>query len=326
MWARNSSLWRAIALLSVVSAVLLTACAGQADQGKVNLRLALLPILDGMPIYVAEEQGLFEARGVEVTFIPVSSAAERDQLIQAGQADGMINEVVSTLFYNRDETQIQIVRFARLPTSDYPHFRILAARDSEVESVDDLKGVGIGISEGTVIEYLTDRLLEAEGFSEEDINTVSVPRIDVRLSLLESGELTAAMLPDPLSSLAIQNGARVIVDDTRHPEFSHSVISFRKSVIDDNPEAIKGFLAAVEQAVVAINQDPARWTDLLVDRQLVPPPVLGSYTIPQFPLASVPDRALFEDVQAWTLEKGLTDREIPYADSVNATLLPGPQY
>ncbi len=325
MSARKSVIVRGL-LLALASALLLAACGGQAAQEKVNLRIAMLPILDGLPMYVAEEQGFFEDQGIEVSFIPVSSAAERDQLIQSGQADGMINEVVSTLFYNREAPQIQIVRFARLPTSDYPQFRILSARDSDVQSVEDLKGVGIGISEGTVIEYLTDRLLEAEGFDQADITIVSVPRIDVRLSLLESGELQAAMLPDPLSSLAIQNGARVILDDTRHPEFSHSVISFRKEVIDASPEAIKGFLAALEQAVVAINQDPDQWTEVLVDRQLVPPPVLGSYTIPEFPLASVPSPALFEDVQDWTRDKGLTEGQIPYESSVTSTYLPGPQY
>ena len=106
-------------------------------------------------------------------------------------------------------------------------------------------GVGVGISEGTVIEYLTDRLLEAEGFSADEIQGVAVPKIPDRMALLGTGELSAAMLPEPLSSLAELQGARVILDDTRHPEYSFSVISFRKAVIDENPQAISGFLAAL---------------------------------------------------------------------------------
>jgi NitT/TauT family transport system substrate-binding protein len=124
--------------------------------------------------------------------------------------------------------------------------------------VEDLKGVEIGISEGSVIEYTTDRLLVAEGFTELDIATLAVPSIPVRMSLLESGELAAANLPDLLASLAIQSGASVIIDDRSHPEYGNSLISFKKSVIDSNPEAISRFLAAIEEASEEINADPIK--------------------------------------------------------------------
>ncbi len=89
-----------------------------------TLKIAVLPILDALPMYVANDQGLFEKQGVKVELIPAASAAERDQLIAAGQADGMINEIVSTILYNKDQIQVQIVRFARVATrrfGDVPH-------------------------------------------------------------------------------------------------------------------------------------------------------------------------------------------------------------
>ncbi len=146
-------------------------------------------------MYVAQENGYFEANGIEVEFIPVGSAAERDQVIAAGQADGMINDLISTLLYNQDTTQIQVVSFARTATPDFPQFRILAAKDSGINAVEDLKGIEIGISEGSVFEYTTDRFLEAEGFQPIEIITIAVPSIPIRMSLLDSGELMAANLP-----------------------------------------------------------------------------------------------------------------------------------
>ncbi len=301
--------------------LLLAACAGTAPE-PVEIRVGLLPILDALPMYVAEEQGYFEARGLSVEFVPVSSAAERDQLMQAGQIDAMINELISTMFYNENETQIVVVRFARLPTPDYPQFRILASEQSGIESVDDLRGVEIGISEGTIIEYTTDRMLEAEGFAPQDIATIAVPRIPDRLALLQSGEIPAANLPDPLASLAIQGGARVILDDTRHLNFSHSVISFEAGFVERNGEGVRAFLEAVEQAVEDINADKERWSDVMTERNLVPAPLIGSYTVPDFPLASVPSQSLFDDSLAWVMEKGLISRELSYADSVDASFLP----
>jgi NitT/TauT family transport system substrate-binding protein len=273
-------------------------------------------------MYVAQENGYFEDQNLTVEFIPVGSAAERDQVIASGQADGMINDLVSTLLYNQDTTQIQVVSFARTATPEFPQFRILAARDSGINSVEDLKGVEIGISEGSVIEYTTDRLLEAEGFSSLDIASLAVPSIPVRMSLLDEGELKAANLPDPLASLAIQGGASVIIDDTSYPEYGNSLISFRKSVIDSDSDTVKGFLAAIDKAAQEINADPTKWDNLLTEQKLVPAPLIGSYQIPTFPIRSLPSQAQWEDVVAWGLAKGYISQDVSYDASVNGDYLP----
>jgi NitT/TauT family transport system substrate-binding protein len=302
--------------------VLLLAACGRGSSAPVTLRIGVLPILDALPLYVADAEGYFGEEGVTVEFVPVSAAAERDQLMQAGQIDGMINDLISTALYNQNEVVIRIVRFARTATPSFPQYRILAAADSGIAAPGDLRGVPIGISEGTVIEYVTFRLLEAEGLAPEEIATVAVPTIAERMNLLASGQIQAATLPDPLSTLGIQSGATVVIDDTAHPEFGNSVISFRASVIDDHPEAIRGFLAAVERASADINADKTQWADLLTERQLVPAPLIGSYEVPDFPAASVPTQSQWEDVVSWAQERGLITADVPYANAVDASFLP----
>lgn len=292
------------------------------DEEPVKIRLAVLPILDALPMYVADENGYFEEQNLAVEFVPVPSASERDQVIQAGQADGMINEILSTLFYNKEEQVIVVVRNSRVATPEYPQFRILASAESGITTLDELRGEEIGISEATIIEYSTDRLLEAEGFSAEDINTIAVPRIPDRMALLNSGELTAANLPDPLSSLAIQSGAVVIVDDSNHPEFGHSTISFRKEFVDAHPDAVRRFLLALEKAVSDINEDKDQFSDLLSERKLVPESVMGSYTIPDFPPASVPPRSQWDDILEWAQSKGYIENDLAYEQSIDASFLP----
>lgn len=324
----NSFIRRSVIVLGLL-ATLLAACAPNppaesttAPVEPVTLKIAVLPIMDNLPMYVAEQEGLFEAYNLKVEFIPVASAAERDQVIASGQADGMINEVVSAHLYNKDQIQIQIVRFSRTATSASPQYYILASGQSGITTVEGLKGIEIGISQGTVIEYITDRLLQAEGLSSGDIKTIAVPSIADRMSLLSAGELNAATLPDPLSFLAIQQGAVIVLDDSKHPEFGYSTLSFRKQVVDQNPAAIRAFLAAVEEATKMINNDPTKWETLLVERQLVPQPLMGTYQVPPYPNASVPSQAQWEDVSAWMKEKGLLEQDVSYSDSVNASFLP----
>ncbi len=231
-------------LLTALLSASVVACAQPAAPTS-TLRIGVLPILDALPMYVAQSQGTFAEEGLQVEFIPAASAAERDQLMQAGQIDGMINDLVSTLLYNQQQVQIVIVRFARVASAQDPAYRILASASSGITGVAGLRGVPIGVSEGTVIEYVTDRLLQAEGLTADEIEIVAVPKIPDRLALLGSGELKAATLPDPLASLALQAGAKLIIDDTAHPEYGTSVLSFRKAIVDQNPEAVRAFLRAL---------------------------------------------------------------------------------
>lgn len=301
----------------------LTACRSAPDPAEpTTVRIAALPVLDTLPIYVADQEGLFERHNIVLEVIPAGSAPKRDEIISAGQADGMINEVVSTIFYNRAETQVQIVRYARTATADSPVFFILASSQSGITNVEQLKGVEIGVSQGTVIEYLTDRILQAEGFTDEEINALAVPDIGQRMALLGSGELSAAMLPDPLASLVMQQGAVLVIDDSSHPEYSHSTVSFRKAFIDENPQAIRGFLAAWEEAVELINADPQKYSDLMVERELVPPPLVGQLPVPQYVTASVPTQAQWDNAIAWVVEKGLEIGQATYENSITEEYLP----
>jgi len=142
------------------------------------------------------------------------------------------------------------------------------------------------------------------------------------MNLLASGQIQAATLPDPLSTLAIQSGASVVIDDTAHPEFGNSVVSFRASVLEDHPEAVRGFLSALERAIADVNADKTRWAGLLTERQLVPAPLIGSYEVPDFPPASVPSESQWADVVAWAQEQELITADVPYGNAVDASFLP----
>ena len=302
--------------------LLLPACAPAAPQETVTLKIAVLPIIDTLPMYVAQQEGLFTEHNVTVEFVPVASAPERDQLLAAAQADGTINETLAVMLFNRDTVQMQAVRYALRPAPGYGHFFIIASGQSGITSVDGLKGVEIGVSQGTVIEYVTERLLQAEGFSPDEIKTIAVPKIPDRMALLASGELQAGVMPDPLASLVVAQGGVIVADDSSHPEYGFSIISFRKAVIDANPETVKGFLAAVEEATSLLNADPAKYRNLLSEQNLVPPPLLESYRTPPFPPAGVPTEAEWNDALDWLKEKGILTVDVAYADSVNASLLP----
>jgi len=314
---------RKTALALVALAIVgLSPAARLGAQAPATLRFAALPIIDMVPLYVAEKEGLFAAAGLKVEFIPVGAAPERDQLLAAGKADGAIDEIQAVILFNRDQVTMKTVRWALRPASGSPHFFVLAAKGSGLSDADALKDVEIGVSQGTVIEYVTERLLEAAGVAKTSIRTLSVPKMSDRMALLASGQIRAATMPDPLAALARSQGATVALDDSSHPEFGTSVISFRNDYIRANPRAIKAFLSAIEKATALVNATPEKYSTLLGERQLVPQAIASSFRLPRFPAAGLPGKAEFEDALAWLKEKGMIAKDVSWADSVDASFLP----
>jgi NitT/TauT family transport system substrate-binding protein len=313
-----------ILLISLVTAMMLflSACTSAAPAETVTLKIAVLPIIDTLPMFVAQQEGLFEKHGVKVEFVPVASAPERDQILAAGQADGTVNETLAVMLFNKESVQMQAVRYALRPTEDNGHFFIIASAQSGITDVNGLKGVEIGVSQGTVIEYVTERILQAEGFSADEIQTIAVPRIPDRMALLGSGELQAGVLPDPLGALVVGQGGVIVADDSKYPEYGFSIISFRKAVIDTNPDAVRAFLAAIEEATELLNADPVKYKNVLSEQNLVPPPLLDAYRAPVFPAAGIPTETEWSDALNWLKEKGALTVDVSYADSVNGSLLP----
>lgn len=309
-----------IALLAAAFGSRPTAARAQDD---VTLRMGLIPVLDVLPFYVAQEAGYFEEEGVNIELIPVSSALERDQLLLAGEIDGMLNDLVSTGIFNADETRIVVVAQARRAYEDSPQLRILAAPDSGITTPEDLAGVEIGISENSMIHYITQRILEADGLSADDLTYRSEPNIPVRYQLLMEGQFQAVTLPDPMAQAAIDGGAILVADDSVlvDEDFSQSVLSFRAEIVEDHPEAVEAFLRAWMHAAEDINADPEAYRDLWIENTNVPENVRDTYVLPPFPTYTITGQDAWEDTVSWLVELDIVDNAATYEDSVNPSFV-----
>jgi NitT/TauT family transport system substrate-binding protein len=287
-----------------------------------TLRMALLPVLDVLPFHVAAQNGYFDEAGVSVELVPVKSGQERDTLMQTGQVDGMLTDLLSPVLFNQMGPSVKAVRTARKATTDSALFSLVAAPGSEAESPADLAGVKIGIAQNTVIEYLTDRMLEKAGLTPDQIVVEEVSAIPVRFELLMNGQLPAATLPDPLTSGAVAAGASVIVDDTSVPELSETILAFSTIALDTNPDAVRRFLQAWEMAVAELNSNPEPYGDLLIEVGRVPESIQGTFQMPPFAEASVPAPETLADVIEWAMGKDIVENDVPYEWMVDDSFLP----
>lgn len=309
-----ASSWFCFPFLTLMAALsMILAGCGAPTTGKESLQLkvGVLPILDALPMYVAEAEGYFKEQNLQVELVLFPSALERDTAFVAAQIDGELNDPVSTALLNKEGEKAKIVRLAMKGNEWMAMMVVLAAPTSSIRNPGDLKGVPVGISTNSVIEYTTDRLLQSAGLAPSEIQKTEVSKIPVRAEMLAKGQLQAATLPEPLASLAVQQGARVVIDDSKTGT-GQSVVTFRQEVVAKNPEGIRRFLAAYEKAVDAIHASPDRYRDLLVDKAKVPDSLRNSFKVPKYPKAQLSSREDIQDVIRWMVDRKLLDRAIPY--------------
>lgn len=287
----------------ILPLLLLAPFSSQAEQ---PLRMGVLQIEDVVPFYLAEQQGFFQQQGIAVELVPFLSALERDSALAAEAIDGAINDPIGAILFDRGRSLLRITSLGLGQTPAEGPFAILAAPGSTIETVEDLKGVEVGVSRATIIEYVTERLLRRSGFAAEEIRTIDVKKMPIRMQMLLSGSIQAATLPEPLASIAVGGGARLLISDAQAEEsLSQTVIVFRSAVLEQRRDDVAAFFRGYRRAVETLNEHPEDYRELFVTIGRIPADLASRYPIPRYPLPEPFPRALYEPVIDWLAERQL---------------------
>jgi NitT/TauT family transport system substrate-binding protein len=288
-----------------------------------TLKIGLLLIEDSVPFYVAEQEKLYSGNNLDVELIPFLSALERDSALAAGAIDGAIADPVGAILFDQGRGLIKITSLCLGKTPAEGVFAILAAPGSTIADVAGLKNIEIAVSSGTIIEYVTDRMLERHGFSPAEIKKIDVKKMPIRMQMLLADSVQAATLPEPLASIAVENGARILLTDATGDEsLSQTVVVFRTDVLSTRSGEVAGLFRAYRQAVEALNSTPEKYRGLFVDKARIPPHMAAGYPIPVYPLPEPFARTQYEPIMAWLSAKQLV-AELSYESMVATDFLDG---
>ena len=287
-----------------------------------GLKIGLLPITDALPFFVAEQKGYFAAEKVQVELVNFKSALERDAAIQAGQTDGQVAELIASAALLAGGTPVKVGSISLGVTPEEGRMAILSSPKSNITKVDDLKGVEIAVSPNSIIEYTVDRMLTLKGFTAAQIKKSVIPAIPVRLQMLMADQIKATALPDPLATLAQNQGAHLIIDDSKGENISQSVILLRQDAVDKKTTSVERMFKAYNKAVADINANPNAYRDLLVAKAGLPGPLKGSYKVDPFSTAQVPTKGQVQKVVDWMVAKKLISSPVSYDQLVTTKFAP----
>lgn len=314
---RTSGVWIIAALLLLLISPLFAG--GQAEgeaETSPQLSLAVLSDLDSMPLVIAEMKGFYEEEGVTVELQHFKSPVDRDTAFQAGEADGAISDLLAVGFALNGGFP---VRVTSLTNGSY---KLILSPGSELESIEELKGKTVGLSKNTIIEYCTDRMTQAAGFSSELLEKAVIPQIPVRLEMLTSGKIDAATLPEPLASMAVAKGG-VMLNSSDKLGVNPGIIMFSSTAIEEKREAVAAFYRAYNRGVEYMtSHEQDEYMPELVETMGLPDTLAAGMELPEYQPATLPAQQEVEEVMSWMKERDLIDRPFSYDELVEQDLLP----
>jgi NitT/TauT family transport system substrate-binding protein len=223
------------------------------------------------------------------------------------------------LLANNTPVRMTAVNFNTTP--EQRMFAVLASPQAKNKNLEETARAGIATSSNTISEYLIVRLLEQRKIEPDRIKLVDIKSIPIRLQMLLSNQVPAALLPEPLAGLAESKGARALADD-RGLGLSATVLAFSDNFLKSRPESVRAFQAAVDKAAAYINKNPQEVRSVMVRECRIPEPLKDSFPIPKYPRLSLPSPRQVMDVYGWLREKQIISKGLTYKDLVVEGFLP----
>lgn len=306
----------------LVLAVLLVLFAGCSNEKKADshsgagetheLRLGLMPDVDSIPFIIAREKGYFKEEGLSVTLEQFKSAMERDSALQTGKLDGVISDMLAEAFAKAGGFDTVITS---LTTGSY---KLVVNKNEPTQAVQDLKNKSVAISKNTIIDYVTDKIVTAGGLAAEDIQKLVIPQIPARLEMLKNGKVAAATLPEPMATIAVKHGAKV-VQSSEQLALNPGVLIFTTQAVNEKEAEIRAMYRAYRKAIDYLATEPVEnYIDVLIAQGGFPDDVKGALVLPEYKQPAAPQQKDIDDVIAWLQARELIPAKYRYDDLVDS--------
>ena len=285
----------------------LSTWAGPRRDSAAPLQVGIVTAVDSLPLMLARDLGFFEREGVEVDLILFPNPLERNAAIQAGRLDGAINDLLDAAFFAAAGFDFRITSMTN------GRFGVVASPQSGVTSLEELRGRSVGLFANTMTQFIVDSLLEEAGVPMTEYEAVAVPNILLRLEMVLGGLIDAAILPEPLLTAAVAQGA-VLLATTDNTGLEAGLLFFSQRTIDTRLDEVRAFHRAYYRAAMEINANPDAFRDYLVGQAGFPAAVRDLFQFVTYTRPALPHEARIRRALDWLRARGLLNVELSAED------------
>lgn len=236
-----------------------TIYAGETEQEAYSaevVNIAIQPSAAFVPLYYAKEMGWIEEAlseyDVEVVWNSFESGPPMNESLASGSSDiGVVGDVpiVSAIAAGQENELIAL-------TCDAPlSYNLLVAADSEITSVEELKGKKIATVVGSTAHNLVSKLLTSADLTMADVELINISAGDVE-AVLVNGEVDAAAIWEPnVTRLVDKGSAKIIATGEDCGLLGVNGMVARKAFTEENPLISRIVVEQFQKGIEAL-EDP----------------------------------------------------------------------
>lgn len=257
-----------LSLVLVLTTLLLVSCGQVNEQGKPSSAYETVTVkindtinINYAPILFAEKLGYFAEYGIELEKVKFTHVADAIPLLGTGHLDVYAGSVTAGFLHVLgQEPGIKVVADRGLVAPGQCTFLAFLIRKDLVESGQvqgpaDLEGLEINATASNPTGYLLSEYLEGSGVSIDDVILTNLPEATY-IDAFANKTLDGIITPEIKVTRTLQAGDSVILATMEDVvgSYQSSVLTFGKSLIEDNPDLGVRFMAAYLKGLEVFNQ------------------------------------------------------------------------
>lgn len=192
-----------------------------AREDSAALKIAVLPTLDCLPLWIAKESGLFERLGADVRLKQFTAQMDCDTALAGGSVEGAVTDLVRMERMKQQGTDVDYL------TATNAYWLLVTNRTARVRELKNLVDKMVAMTRYSVTDLMADVARDSAKLKPEQTFKVQVNDVHVRMKMLQNNEMDALIVTEPQATEA-RMGRHPVLLDSRKLDLQMGVIAVNK--------------------------------------------------------------------------------------------------
>lgn len=234
--------------------------AAQLKTDSAALKIATVPTMDCLPLFIAVEDSSFRQAGVDVRLRQCNAQMDCDTLMTGAHVEGMVSDLVRTERLRHMGIQLKYV------TATNANWQLISNRTARVKNVAQLSEKMVAITRYSATSYLADWAIK-EAKPKGDVFRIQINDVKIRLRMLLNNEMDAMLLPEPQATTA-RLWKNTVLMDAANEDIHLGVIAFSAKALENEnrKEQLKRFIKVYNQTCDSINKNGVKHYESIISK------------------------------------------------------------
>lgn len=213
------------------------------------LKIAVLPTLDCLPLFIAHDKRLFDTLGVDIRLKYFTAQMDCDTALAGGTVEGGITDLVRAQRLISKGTSLDL----KIATNTY--WQLISNRKARIKELKQLDDKMMAMTNFSATDLLSTKAVKEGKLKSERVFRIPINDVWVRLNMLQNNEMDAMFLCEPQATVARIQKHHVLSDSRKH-DLQLGVIVFRTKGMNQSyrQQQMSAFCKAYNQACDSINR------------------------------------------------------------------------